>query len=92
MPEKSTVGPELVRHSPALISRTKLKRVSRAVEQTGTYFETRDTDSQGRHVDGNWGKRDVNAIVGQAVGIGKGQSQLNISDLTGSFYRYFHRP
>jgi hypothetical protein len=92
MPEKSTAGHELVRHCPALVSRTKLKRVSRAVGQAGTYFEPRDTGmgSQGRYVDGNWGKRDT--IVGQAVGIGKGQSQLNILDLTGSFFRYFfHR-
>jgi hypothetical protein len=39
MPEKSTAGPKLVRHWPALVSRTILKRVSRAVGQAGTYFE-----------------------------------------------------
>ncbi len=72
-----------------MVSQAILKMVSRAVGQAGTYFETRDTGmgSQGRYVDGNWGKRD--AVVGQAVGIGKGQSQLNVSDLTGSFSDIF---
>jgi hypothetical protein len=68
MPEKSTVGPELVRHSPALVSRTKLKRVSRAVGQAGTYFENQ-RHRQSRKIC-RWKLEQArDTIVGQTVGM-----------------------